>query len=366
MGNDKDESLFVDNKVAAHGVQILQDAATKQPFFVAVGLHRPHLPWDVPQKYFDLYAEDVGLADHNMPPIDYNITGAQPWSWDPQSGPRHCGPLGPLSETEEHLPGQYDLVPEDTAKKFRRGYFAAVSQTDANTGAVLDELDRLGLADNTVVVFLGDHGWQLGDLGEFGKKTNFERATRAPLIVRDPSANTTGTASAIIEFVDVMPTIIDLAGLPGLPECPATGQHPDGCVEGSSLRPVMANPSGMHDWRSAAFMQYAQCMHDEQVWHDACFGENQPEIMGYAIRTRRWRYIEWVRFNKTTATPLWDQLLGTELYDHTEDDTVANIAESANVVAKPELSDIVTSLSRQLRAGWRASDGKYSIESLVV
>lgn len=348
--NDADEASFSDNMIAAQGIATLRQAAEKQPFFVAVGLHRPHLPWDVPMKYFDLYPEDVGLADHNTPPKDYNITGAQPYSWDPQSGPRHCGPL----KQETELP-RYALVEDATAKKFRRAYFAAVSQTDANAGVVLAELDRLGLTNNTVVAFLGDHGWQLGDLGEFGKKTNFERATRSPLIVRDPRASAAAAhSSALVEFVDIAPTLVGLAGLPTVPLCDEEAPS-NWCTEGGSLQPVLADPIGTAEWRDAAFMQYAACMHDEQqVWHDACADPDEPRVMGYAMRTRRWRYIEWVRFNKTAAAPVWSEVLGTELYDHTAADSVENAAEAANVVAEPSLAETVTALSKQLRAGWRA------------
>jgi iduronate 2-sulfatase len=242
-------------------------------------------------------------------------------------------------------------------------------------GVVLDELDRLNLTSSTIVAFLGDHGWQLGDLGEFGKKTNFERATRAPLIIKMPGgdaasglllppaglaapagpAPTAVFSHALVEFVDIMPTLIDLAGLRAAATCPADSTHVRFCTEGSSLKPMMVDPTGTADARPAAFMQYAYCMHDEGVWHDACNGPADPMVMGYAIRTRRWRYIEWVRFDKSTVPPTikWEQLLGTELYDHTAADTVANVAESVNVVAEPQLAAVVKQLSAQLHAGWR-------------
>lgn len=354
-----DEGQFRDNLIAAHTLDTLANISAHQlqPFFVAVGFHRPHLPWDVPERYFDMYSEEeVGLADHPSPPTNYNITGAQPWSWDPQSGPRHCGPL-----KHSTLP-EYGLVPNATARKFRHGYLAAVSQTDENTGKVLRALDAHGFRNSTIVVFIGDHGWQLGDLGEFGKKTNFERATRTPFIVRDP---TTALASpegevvrsqALVEFVSLMPTLVDLAGLPAPPLCPVDSRTVDVCVEGPSLAPLVhSTPNPVH-WRGAAFMQYAHCMHDEHLWHDGCANAAEPRVMGYAIRTRRYRYVEWVGFNKTTTPPTihWDQLHGTELYDHGEDDSVENVAESVNLVAEPAMKDVVAKLSTQLHAGWRA------------
>ena len=251
---------------------------------------------------------------------------------------------------------------------------------DAQVGKVLGELDAQGVANSTVVAFLGDHGWQLGDLGEFGKKTNFERATRAPLIIRDPrSTAAAATSSALVEFVDLMPTLMGLAlGTAAVPPlCPEVSTAVPLCTEGRSLAPLMADPAGTRDARRAAFMQYAYCMHDEPAatgthagavgppWHDGCAGEAEPRVMGYALRTRRWRYVEWVRFDKTTLppTPLWDQRVGTELYDHSVgggagggagNDTIENAAEAVNRVAEPSLRDTVAALSRQLRAGWRA------------
>jgi iduronate 2-sulfatase len=171
----EDNAQYSDGKTAAHAVTVLQNVSkARQPFFVAVGFHRPHLPWVVPSKYMDLYPTDsVKLADHNQIPAHYNSTGAQQWSWDPQSGPRHCQPL--YNKTKPPgggapTMGEYELVPDDIARHFRRSYFAAVSFLDHNVGIVLDELEALGLHKTTLVAFLGDHGWQLGDLGEFGKK----------------------------------------------------------------------------------------------------------------------------------------------------------------------------------------------------
>ena len=205
--NESPDETFVDMQLAAHAVETLQNASTMGvPFFVAVGYHRPHLPWDVPQHFYDLYPDgDIQLADHNTPPSDYNVTGAEPWSWDPESGPRHCGPLKELGRS---MP-EYALVPDAVALKFRRGYYAAVSQTDHNFGVLLDTLDKLSLSASTIVCFIGDHGWQLGDLGEFGKKTNFERATRAPFLIRDPTLSSAAArSSALVEFVDIMPTLL--------------------------------------------------------------------------------------------------------------------------------------------------------------
>lgn len=207
---------------------------------------------------------------------------------------RHCGPL---KQEGTNLP-EYATVPDPVALKFRAGYLAAVSQLDHNFGTVLNALTSLGHVDDTVVVFLGDHGWQLGDLGEFGKKTNFERATRAPLIIRSPHLQHRRQspegevvyADALVEFVDIMPSVIDLAGMAVPETCPQVSTNVLLCTEGSSLRPVMEDPNRSRDsFKDAAFMQYAHCMHDEMIWHDGCNDPSEPKVMGYAIRTRRWR-----------------------------------------------------------------------------
>lgn len=153
-----------------------------------------------------------------------------------------------------------------------------------------------------------------------------------------------------------MPTVLDIAGLKVPPTCPPDSRGTLLCTEGRSLKPVLRDPGASGNWSGAAFMQYAHCMHDEGIWHDGCNDPAEPKVMGYAVRTRRWRYIEWVGFDKTTTPPTihWDVLFGTELYDHTVDDTVENVAESANVVAKPDFAVEVKRLSAMLHAGWRA------------
>lgn len=119
-----------------------------------MGLHRPHLPWDVPEEYFNLYPPGtLALADHNKPPANYGA--AANWSWDPQSGPRHCGVLKQMSQKSHPQLPEFGLVPDPLALEFRRAYFAAVSSMDRNVGLVLDKLEALGLVDNTIVSFIG-------------------------------------------------------------------------------------------------------------------------------------------------------------------------------------------------------------------
>eukprot|EP00051_Salpingoeca_urceolata_P025941 m.472457 g.472457 ORF g.472457 m.472457 type:complete len:542 (-) comp20384_c0_seq12:452-2077(-) len=363
LGKNITDDDLIDGKLAQHAVSVLERVSKmNQPFFVAVGFHRPHLPWSVPQKYFDMYPLDtIELADHNQAPKDYGA--ARQWSWDPQSGPRHCGPLKQLGKS---MP-EYALVPDALSKQFRQAYYASVSSLDRNAGVVLDALDRLGLDNSTHVLFIGDHGWQLGDLGEFGKKTNFERATRAPLVVRQAGSRAAAkTSPSLVEFVDIMPTLIDLAGFDVPVTCPEVSRDVALCTEGQSLKPILDAPPAVSTTdqentttalKTAVFMQYAHCMHDEGIWHDGCANASEPKVMGYAVRTPRYRFIDWVVFDKTTFPPTahWNRVLGTELYDHGPNDNVDNVAESVNLAANPDYASTVSTLRKVLHAGWRGA-----------
>ena len=159
-------------------------------------------------------------------------------------------------------------VSDELARKLIHAYRAASSFTDANIGRVLAELDRLGLRDNTIVVLWGDHGWKLGEHASWCKHSNMENDTNAPLILAAPSAKAAGqSTAALVEFVDIYPTLCDLAGLP-LPT------H----LQGVSMKPLLDDPA--RSWKSAAFSQYPRSHEGRQ-------------LMGYAMRTDRYRYVEW-------------------------------------------------------------------------
>jgi iduronate 2-sulfatase len=181
---------------------------------------------------------------------------------------------------------------------------------DAQVGRVLAELDRLGLRDNTIVVLWGDHGWQLGEHGLWNKHTNFEVATRSALVVSSPTQKQRGVRTdALVEFVDIYPTLCDLCGL-------KTPEH----VEGTTFAPLLDEPN--RAWKSAAFSQYPR-----------------GKIMGYSMRTDRWRYTEWRNGNEAVAR---------ELYDHQTDRD-----ENANLANQSEHAQTAAMLAERLSAGWR-------------
>jgi len=293
---DVPDNALNDGATADRAIEVLRQIKDK-PFFLAVGFLKPHLPFVAPKKYFDMYPLDkVDLADNPYPPKDCTEFSLAHW--------------GEL-RGYQGMPKTGDM-PDDQARELRRAYYAAASYTDAQIGRVIDELDRLGLRDNTVIVLWGDHGWQLGEHTEWCKHTNFEVATRSPLIISAPGMKGGVRTERFAEFVDIYPTLCDLCGLP----------MPEG-LEGTSLKPLMANPT--RPWKTAAFSQYPR-----------------GSVMGHSIRTDRYRYTEWAEPGK--------QPVARELYDHKVDPE-----ENVNAVNDPKYRAVVAELSRKLKVGWRGA-----------
>jgi iduronate 2-sulfatase len=299
--SDKDDDELNDGQTAAEAVKRLHELKAKpEPFFLAVGFLKPHLPFIAPKKYWDLY-------DPNQIP---GATSADL----PAGAPEFAGHVNGELHSYEGVPKD-NPIPEDFAKTLRHGYYACVSYTDAQIGRLLDALDKEGLAENTVVVLWGDHGWQLGDHGLWHKHTNFELATRAPLIVKQPKQKTTGQSCNVpVEFVDVYPTLADLCGLP----------KPSG-VDGVSLRPLIENPNLEQD--RVAISQYPRG------------GKNSPigSLMGYSVRDSRWRMTVWQQRNGDK------KVVATELYDHQKDPN-----ETVNLADKPVHASVIAKLSKHL------------------
>jgi len=302
---DVPDNAYHDGAVADMAVESLRRIKGK-PFFLAVGFLKPHLPFNCPKKYWDLYDRtDIKLADNPFAP-----KGAPPFamtSWGELRNYEGIPKRGPVSDEQ--------------ALELIHGYLACVSYTDAQIGRILDELDKLSLADKTMVVLWGDHGWKLGEHGGWCKHTNFENDAQVPMIFRAPGAKGNGRSTdALAEFVDIYPTLCDLAGLP-LPK------H----LEGTSAAPVLEDPG--RAWKTAAFSQYPR-------YHD------RRRMMGYSMRTDRYRYTEWI--DQTNR-----EVVARELYDHKTDP-----AENQNVAAAN--ADLVRKLSVQLNKGqgWRAAKPK--------
>jgi arylsulfatase A-like enzyme len=285
---DVADNAYFDGQFADHAIEDLRRlAAQDQPWFLAVGFVKPHLPFNAPKRYWDLYRP----GDIHTAPNPFRPEGA------PDEAIHNWGELRQYFR----IPGE-GPVSDEMARTLVHGYYAATSYTDAQVGRVLDELDRLGLADSTVVCLWGDHGWQLGEHTLWCKHCNFNTSLNAPLIIRAPGGPADARAADLCEFLDVFPTLCDLAGLP-IPDY----------LHGRSLVPILEDPRRTPT--PAAFARY---------------------FSGDSVRTDRYLYTEW--------TDPEGAFQARMLYDHT-----ADAEENVNIAERPELADTVASLSRMLR-----------------
>ena len=306
----KSEDELPDGATAAEAVKRLHDLKSKsEPFFLAVGFLKPHLPFVSPKKYWDLYDPNT----IPRPAIDYL----------PEGAPAFAGHQNSELHSYQGVPKE-NPIPEDFGKTLRHGYYAAISYTDAQVGKVLDALEKEGLADNTVIVLWGDHGWQLGDHGLWEKHTNFEVAARAPLLISVPKQKSAGKkCEATVEFVDVYPTLADLCGLP----------IPAG-LDGTSLKPFIENPS-------APSMKVALSQYPRNAGKTG-----GGDVMGYSIRDERWRGTFWRERNGT-------RIVATELYDEKNDPD-----ETVSLASKPENKTVIEALAKHLPPVVAAPDAK--------
>ncbi len=306
---DVPDDTFQDGKVADLAVATLRAMSQKkEPFFLAVGFIKPHLPFIAPKKYWDLYDP----AKIELAPNKFRAKGAPEYA------------ILPGGELRNYDGIPVDSIPDPLARQLKHGYYAAISYMDAQLGKVLDELDRLGLRENTIIVLWGDHGWKLGEHDAWCKHSTSENDTNAPLLLSAPGLKQTAGAksNALVEFVDIYPTLADLAGLP----LPA---H----LEGVSMKPLLENPD--RPWKTAAFSQYPRTKAQTKV----------PEgLMGYSMRTDRYRFTVWV--NRQDHS----KIDAIELYDHQTDKM-----ENNNIAADPANNELVSRLMAQWRKGWQGA-----------
>ena len=299
------DDVYPDGQTALKAIETLQQLKEKPgtPFFLAVGFVKPHLPFTCPQKYWDLYPEE----SIKLPPDATRSEGVPDPAFHNLYELRTYGGIPPRGDLDEA-----------TALRLIRGYRACVSFMDAQVGRVLAELDRLGLRETTLVVLWGDHGYHLGEHGLFTKMTNFELGTRVPLLMRVPwQGKSQGQrTSALVELVDLYPTLLELSHLGGAPA------H----LEGTSFAPLFENPA--RPWKKAAFSQYLR--------------PGKEGIMGRSVRTAGWRYTEWKSKDGTD--------LGTELYDEVKDPR-----ESKNLANDPAHAATLKVMANTLQRGWKAA-----------
>ena len=280
LADDGADAEHTDGIAAVEAVKLLERfKRNNEAFFLAVGFYRPHTPYVAPKRYFDMYpTERIELP--RLSDADRTRT--------PEAAYR--------SVFKEQ-----DSMTDQQRREAIQAYWASITFMDAQVGHVLDALDRLGLADSTIVVFTSDHGYHLADHGLWQKMSLFERSARVPLVIAAPSAKARGAAArGFAELVDLYPTIADLAGL-----------KPTAPLDGVSLAPMLQDPAATV--KDAAFTQARN---------------------GYSIRTDRWRYIEWEEGQQ-----------GAQLYD-----MEADPGETTNVAADAGHAGTVKDLRTRLAA----------------
>jgi arylsulfatase A-like enzyme len=303
----------------------------KSPFFMAVGFHKPHLPFVSPKKYWDLYnREDMPIAEFqqhasNEVFIAYESTGEL----------RNYTDIPAFTTfPKEQLRAGLKL---EKQKELIHGYYAAISYVDAQVGILLNTLDSLGTLNNTVIVLWGDHGWHLGDHDMWGKHTNFEQATRSPLIFAAPGIKS-GNTKSLSEHLDVFPTICDLANLP----IPAQ-------LEGNSLKPVMKN-------KTASVKEFSMSQYPRKLKGDEAkkLGYANGKLMGYSLRSDRFRYTIWFNNAFTSKEPYADaRVYATEMYDYVKDPL-----EKVNVANEQSYKKEAADLKEQLLKYLKSKEGK--------
>ncbi|HZZ42901.1 MAG TPA: sulfatase [Tepidisphaeraceae bacterium] len=278
---DDEGKTQADYEIASEAIRLM-DEHREKPFFLAVGFIRPHVPEIAPKKYFDLY----DISKIKLP--------------DNPANDRDDIPIAAF-----HYKAPDRGMSQQDCLESKRAYYATTSFMDHQAGRVLDELDRLGLRDSTIVVFMSDHGYLLGQHFAWQKMLLFEEACRVPMIVSYPDMQNRGTTTAgITELIDLFPTVCDLAGLKG-----------PGALEGKSFRDLLEHPE--HPFKDVAYSMLTR-----------------KEANGRSIRTDRYRYTEWA-----------DGTKGVELYDHATDPH-----EYTNLAKDPGHAEIMANLQRILRA----------------
>ena len=299
---DVPDEAYVDGLTAREAVKIIsQQKDNDKPFFLAVGFKKPHLPFVAPKKYWDLYEE----SEMPLAPNQYHPEDSPSYSATHNTLMRYAG--------LNYYNSPNNVLPDDYQRKLIHAYAACISFIDAQVGKLIESLKETGKYDNTIIVFISDHGYHLGHQQKWGKTTNFENATRAPLIVSSPNHRKGKRSTQLVEYVDLYATLCDLADI----EIPKY-------TEGTSIKPLLENPD--REWKTAAFSQFPR----------------GRKMEGYSLRTADYRYTEW-RLSDGKIDSI-------ELYDHRKD-----AIERINIAYKKENESLIKELSQRLNVGWKAA-----------
>tara|TARA_R110002049_G_scaffold309206_1_gene518547 strand:- start:490 stop:1983 length:1494 start_codon:yes stop_codon:yes gene_type:complete len=293
------DDAYADGRIATHAIGRLRqlNKNPEKPFFMAVGFARPHLPFSAPKKYWDMYdPEKLPLPEFEDFP-----------EGTPEFAVKRRGEI----EAFKPIPTDGKIFSKELKTKLIHGYYASMTYMDAQVGRVIDELERLSMLENTIIVLWGDHGWHLGDHGSWTKHSNFEQATRIPLIFAGPGVSKNTITKQLAETVDIYPTLTDLAGLPK-----PNGPQP---IDGMSLVPVLKNSNARI--KDHAYHAYPR----------------KSNLIGQAIRTERYRMVQWVNVEDESEAPIY------ELYDYLEDPLETKNYAKSKPKALKELIKIVNS-----------------------
>lgn len=302
---DVDDLAYVDGANAQAAIDHLAKRKdSDQPFFMAVGFYRPHLPFNAPQKYWDLYPEaSISLPERTTLP---------------ENSSKQTMRLGGEIGSYVGMPQKFAQIDEPTTKTLRRGYYAAVSYVDAQVGKLLDSLEENGLRESTIIVLWGDHGFKLGDYGLWCKWSNMQIDTRVPLIFSIPGGAKGLTSNRVTEVLDLYPTLADLCGL-------RKPTH----LDGKSLKKHLENPTVKQTLEPD--LAYTVWPHNR--WN------YEKTKMGFSVKDGRFNYVEWIRLDG-------GKVIARELYDHEKDPL-----ETKNVIKdeiyRQDLARLANYLDRQ-------------------
>ena len=315
---DVTDDAYYDGAQTTYAIQKLEELAVqKTPFFLSVGYYKPHLPFNAPKKYWDMYNRDsIHVAKNQFTPKD-----SPPFAVHGDQEPRYY-------DDNHNLPKPTEAPwSEKHQRQLKHAYYASVSYIDAQIGRLYDQLEKLDLVENTIIVLWGDHGWKLGEHNGWGKMSNYEIDVRVPLIVSGAKVKAKGQKSnALIELVDIYPSLCEMSEL----RIPV---H----LQGKSFVPLLENPK--KEWKTGAHSQFLL----------GRFGPpeaRQEERMGYSVRTDDYRYTKWYVWNKEKKTR--GDYISSELFNHRNDPN-----ENINVVEKSGNLELIDELTMELEKNFK-------------
>ncbi|XP_077297874.1 iduronate 2-sulfatase isoform X2 [Arctopsyche grandis] len=306
----------------------LRHNGDRRPYFIAVGFHKPHIPLKFPKEYLEYYP----MKNISLPSMPFRPPTLPTVAWNPWLDIRDREDIKRLN-----IPTPFGQMPDIWSLKIKQSYYAAISYVDDLIGKILRHVNM----NNTIIVLTSDHGWSLGEHGEWSKYSNYDVSVKVPLLICAPNFRHK-VSKDVVELVDLFPTLAELSGM-SIPKCDRNG-FMKLCSEGRSLVPIMKNEKDS-DGARFAFSQYPRPGAFPTVVPNSDKPKlKQIKIMGYSVRSDRFRYTEWVEFNHTAFKPNWSVVFGKELYDHSIDS-----GEDLNLVDRKELSDVQNYLRSKLK-----------------